>query len=535
MRPKKVGAWPVIRSGTVEPRERSSNVAVAGFVIGVVAMAVVASVPGSPFHPVLPPGVEPGGPFRWLAGALRIDRLHGASLVTAALGAVLLAVGSFLFLLREAWRGTVSLRTTVILAVAAHAVVLALPLLVSRDVYSYIAYGNIVALHHANPYVQTPASYPGDAVAALVGPKWLATPAVYGPLFTGYASAVVRAVHGLADQVQVFRATALVASLATIGVVATSVRRAWPSRAAFAVAAFGLNPVVLFQSVGSGHNDLLVALAVAAAFAFVLSGRDLLAVVVLALGTTVKATAALPLLLLIVWCVARAPIGRRLRTLATRAGMAALIGAVVAAPFFQLHDPTLGMFELAGHEGWLAPSRFFRRVLDAVSGDTLGVVARVAFAAALVAALAVLARAVWRAAARGDDRGSALELGAAWGWSLLLLMLLGPVLLPWYVVWALPLVWLLTRVPRLVLLGTSVALALSQWTAEPGRFPKAYDLNVLVGHYAITPVVIGLAGWLLWDGWRRWRGGLPLHDAEPVADAAGHERNERRAPASREG
>ena len=44
-----------------------------------------------------------------------------------------------------------------------------------------------------------------------------------------------------------------------------------PARAAFAVAAFGLNPVVLFQSVASGHNDLLVALAVAGAFALVLA------------------------------------------------------------------------------------------------------------------------------------------------------------------------------------------------------------------------------------------------------------------------
>ena len=54
------------------------------------------------------------------------------------------------------------------------------------------------------------------------------------------------------------------------------------------------------------------------------------------------------------------------------------------------------MFELAGHEGWLAPSRFFRRLLDAVSGDTLGVVARVVFAALLLAVVAILARAVWR-------------------------------------------------------------------------------------------------------------------------------------------
>ena len=167
-----------------------------------------------------------------------------------------------------------------------------------------------------------------------------------------------------------------------------------------------------------------------------------------------------------------------------------------AAPFLNLHDPSLGMFELAGHEGWLAPSRFFRRFLDAVSGDTLGVVARVAFAVVLLAVVAILVRDVWLSAQRTpDERVAAFELGASWGWSLLFLMLLGPILLPWYVVWALPVVWLVPRVPRLVLLGTSLALGVSQWTAEPGRFRGAYDTNVLVGQAPpSTPVVIALLG-----------------------------------------
>jgi hypothetical protein len=147
---------------------------------------------------------------------------------------------------------------------------------------------------------------------------------------------------------------------------------------------------------------------------------------------------------------------------------------------------------------------------------------------------------VWRAARAGAEGAhpasarAALELGAAWGWSLVLLMLLGPILLPWYVVWALPLAWILPRAPRAALLGTSTALALSQWTAEPSRFPRAYNLNVLVGHYLITPFVIALLGWVLVDGRRRRRDGAALRDEEPVAEAAGDEDGNRRAGAPRE-
>ena len=515
----------------MERSPRSSALALAGFGFGVVAVAVVASVPGSPFHPVLPPGIHPGGPFRWLADALGVGGLAGGALVASGVASIAVAVVSFLFVLRAAWLGGLSLRTVVIAAVVAHAVVLTLPLLISRDVYSYIAYGNIAGIHHANPYVQTPADFPHDAVSMLVGPKWFAVPAVYGPLFTGFASLVVRMVDGLAAQAAAFRLTATAASLGTVALVATTVKGMWPRRAAFAVAAFGLNPVVLFQSVGSGHNDLLVALAVAGAFALVVTRRYLPAVAVLTLGTVVKAPAALPLLLLLIWCVARAPDGRRLRTLLTHGGLAAAIGVAFAAPFFQLRDPTLGMFELAGHEGWLAPSRLFRRLLDGASGNTLGVLVRVGFAALLMLSLWIVARAVWRTAKTGSatDRTAQLELGAGWAWSLMLLMLLGPVLLPWYVVWALPIAWLLPREPRMVLLGTSVALALSQWVAEPARFPGAYDANVLIGHYVITPVVIGLLGWLLLDGHRRRRGGLPLRDEEDDAGGAGAERDDRRA------
>jgi hypothetical protein len=114
--------------------------------------------------------------------------------------------------------------------------------------------------------------------------------------------------------------------------------------------------------------------------------------------------------------------------------------------------------------------------------------------------------------------------GAAWGWSLLGVMLLGPVLLPWYVTWAMPVAWLLPRVPRTVLIGTGVALTVSQWTSEPTVFASAYDANVLFGHYVVTPFVVGLLGWLLVDLWRRTRAGAPLEDAPRDVPTAAAER-----------
>jgi alpha-1,6-mannosyltransferase len=423
------------------------------------------------------------------------------------------------------------MRVALGLSIAFHLAIVLLPLLISRDVYSYIAHGQIVSVHRANPYVQTPADFPSFLTRELVGPRWVDTPSVYGPLFSHLAGVVTRVSTRLDTLVDAFRLLAIAASLATTIVIGVVARRVRPSRAVFAVVAFGLNPVVLFQSAASGHNDLLVALAIAIAAWCVVRDRTLWAVGILTCGALIKATLFLPLLLLVVWVAWRRSAGERLRVGSANAGMALAIVAIVAAPFFQLYDPSLGMLELSAHEGWLAPSRFFRRVLDAISSDTLGVVARVAFALALLVAVVWLVRAVARAAASGRPTP---ELLGGWGWALLTLTLLGPVLLPWYLAWSLPLIWILPRSPRTALIVLSSVLALSQWTAEPLRFPEAYDVNVLIGHYALTPIVIGLLVWLALDLRRRLTIPLALHDEEGEAAEARQGRGGERDAESRQ-
>lgn len=501
--------------------------AVAGSVVSVLFLATVAATPGSPLQPVLPPSAQPAGPFRWLSGLVGLDRVHGNALAAVGVVAAVLVALGFLCVLREAWRGTVSVRLVIVLVVAYHIVVLSLPLLFSRDVYSYAYYGRIAAVYHANPYVATPSDFPHDPLAPYVGPKWVSTPAVYGPVWTQISALVVRAVHGLGTMIAVFRLVAVAVSLGTIAIVARLARRAWPQREAFAMAAMGLNPVWLFQSVASGHNDVLVAFSIAAALVLVYGRRELAATAALALGALVKATAAVPLFLLFVVIAARRERGERLRALAPPVAVAAALLLASALPFEQAHDPSLGMIELARHEEWLSPSRFFHRLLDALSGGTLGVAARFVFLPVLLVALFLVARSLVRraSAATSLERrvcdATPASQGAAWAWGLLLLMLLGPVLMPWYVAWALPLAWLLPRVPRTVLIGTGVALTVSQFSVEPDRFHAAFDANLLFGHWLLAPAVFVLLVWLCVDLVRRARSDAPLEDEphEVAADA----------------
>jgi hypothetical protein len=219
------------------------------------------------------------------------------------------------------------------------------------------------------------------------------------------------------------------------------------------------------------------------------------------------------LLLLVVWLVARRPRAERWRALVRYAGPAVLVGVAFSWRYLQLEDPTLGMLELASHEGVYAPSAVVDRLLRFLSFGTLGWAVRLAFGVLLALSVVVMARAVWRRTADGpqvDGERDVQDLVATWGWALVLLALLGPVLLPWYVVWALPVAWVLPREPRLALLATSALLAVSMWSAEPLRFPGAYEVNLALVRWVVTPILLVLALRALLDLRRRAERGLPF-------------------------
>jgi alpha-1,6-mannosyltransferase len=510
---------------------RRGRRALAWSALTLAGFAVFGSARGSPFQPELPRGGTPAGPLAWLASGFGLNRMPDILAVFLGVAVVVVAAVAFVGLFRQAIAGNVPARHVLWLALGAHVLLLFMPLVYSRDVYSYAMYGRIVAVYDENPYLRTPIDFGGDPMLDLVGEKWLDTPPVYGPAFVTFSALVARAADTPIEHVNVYRVLAIAASLTTIAVLVPTVRRLRPEWEAAALVAFGANPVILFHSVASGHNDLLVALSILGALALVLRGRELPAVAVLSVAALVKATAALPLLLLIVWCAGRRPRGERLRALVARVALAASIAVVFAAPYWQTRDPTLGMFELAGHTGWLAPSVFLTRLVEVASLNTLGWLLRVTFAVTLLVGVVAIAREVWRRAPSMD----AVELGASWGWALVLLMVLGPVLLPWYVSWSLPLVWLLPRAPRSTLLVTGVALGVSLWSTEPERSQTAFDINLWIGHWIITPVVSVLVIRTLRDLWRLVRERLAFADVGVGADAPRAEEPERVPAAAGQG
>src|SRR5437763_11056652 len=109
----------------------------------------------------------------WQGSALRAGAHEGSDLpstvfLTAACCAFVLYVGA-LFLVR---RRQTHLAVVLAVGAAIQLVPLAGPLVISRDVYAYWAYGRVATVHDANPYTVAPARFEQDPASRAMAKGW---------------------------------------------------------------------------------------------------------------------------------------------------------------------------------------------------------------------------------------------------------------------------------------------------------------------------------------------------------------------------
>jgi Glycosyltransferase family 87 len=301
------------------------------------------------------------------------------------------------------------------------------PVLLSHDVYSYVDYARLGVRHGLDPYVHPPLAAPGDSAFAKV--TWTESTSAYGPLFTLATYPLAWLPVGLA-----VAALKAVAALSVIGLAAVVARlAAWrgvdPLRAAAFVA---LNPLVLVHVVGGAHNDSLTTLLAMLAVAAILSARELAGGAALLAAIATKASAAFiaPFALL-----GARPTGRYVLPYRTYrpvgrvvAGVAGAAVGVGVAAWVGFGWDWLSGFGLAGENqsrtSYMSVPITFAR-LTGLGEDGVRVAAAVLFAALL----ACLLLWTWR----GGDWVRAA------GWAALGLLLATSWLLPWYLIWLLPL------------------------------------------------------------------------------------------------
>lgn len=372
----------------------------------------------------VPASEHAGGFPGWVAGPFhRLDFVllppRGALLLVAMLAC-------YLVVLACARAGAIPTRLGIGALVAAHAIFLLAPPLFSADVFGYVDYARMWVLHGLDPYVHVPADAAGDPALPFV--RWRAVSTPYGPLFTLLSAPLA----GLSVPAALWACKAAAATL-SLGCCALvwriAERRALdPLRAVLFV---GLNPLLLAYGVGGAHNDFaLLALALGAVLlALEERGFGAGALAVLAVGVKAPAAVLLPFLLL----STRTP--RRVL-----AGAIAGAGALLAFALVAFEREAFGFVaQIREQQQFVAAYSVPNRVASVLGFDGLPAGLRLLFALAFAAAVGALLWATWR---------GRIDWLTAAGWATLALLVSTAWLVPWYVVWALPLA-AVGRDPRL--------------------------------------------------------------------------------------
>jgi hypothetical protein len=366
------------------------------------------------------------------------------------------------------------------------------PPLFSRDVYSYLAQGAMV--HSGiDVYQYGPASL-GGPIAAQVPAIWQHTPAPYGPVFLWYASGVARfAGTNVALGVLGMRAMSLlgVAMLATY--VPALARRCGISPES-ALWLGVLNPLVLGHFVAGAHNDAVMLGLLVAGMTVAVAGRPGYGAALVTLAALVKAPAALGLLFLVpIWAGQVAGRWRGVRAAVAIGGVAA--GTTVAVTEVigtgygwvrVLNTPiSAGNWSLTSALGRL--NALLLQAVDAdIAADPKSLWRWMGLAVAGVVIIAM-----WTLRFRlGPVHALGLALAA--------LVVFGPAIRPWYVLWGLVLVATASPDHRVRRLAAVTCVVLALVILPSGFAPRSGDVAQALLGMAIAATA--LMWWVALNG-----------------------------------
>ena len=378
--------------GHRHPGSRTALLIGAG-VVALVAAATASAWPSGSMTAAQPAGVR-GTDLGWVR-----------AFAVSQIGAFVLYAAALLLIRRHA----PGIRAAVVIAVVIQLLPLCAPLMLSTDAWAYWSAGRIAVIDGGNPYRDPPSAYPADPSYRYTAPVWRPVTTVYGPLFTLASEGVALVADGDARSAAwLFRATAAAAMVALVVLLSRVA-----TRAAFAVAFVGWNPILAVQAAGSGHNDALMTLFLVGGIALAMRARRRPAGWAWAVAVFIKWTAAVVLPLQLIEDRARrrtsALPGLVLGLLVLAAASTLVFGTWWPSALMAIVDSSASAQVASPALGFLLRSRLPGVPVTLVAG------------AIVTVTYVFLLRQAWHGRAR---RGLAAGIFAA----------LGPVLWPWYVI-----------------------------------------------------------------------------------------------------
>jgi alpha-1,6-mannosyltransferase len=310
-----------------------------------------------------------------------------------------------------------SKRWAVALVAALHAIVFLGPILLSTDVFSYIAYARMGVEHGLNPYTHGPIAITTDPIYHYVGQDWKKVETAYGPLYTliSYPFGLL----GVTGGVWGMKVLAMLASAGTL-VLTWRCARLRGFNPVVALLIVGANPLYVIYALGGAHNDLIMMLMMMAAVALTFAGRDAPAAGMVVAGALVKATVAALLPFMILARRSRAQILAALGVLAA--------GAILAYAVFGVDGVNI-VAALNRDAAFVSSDSFATEIAHLFGKPGVFPIDHDILKVGLIVIVAHLLWRTWRG----------YDWVAASGWALLAISVTSTWLLAWYILWPLPL------------------------------------------------------------------------------------------------
>ncbi len=291
------------------------------------------------------------GPYNLFA--LRLFPLRSIAKLTAgqplAQAGFVLTLATLFGLYYLAWRvcrsagSTAAPRRPIWLALAGSLVALNLMLIWlypigAADVFDNIVRGRITAVQGGNPFYDSPSDYPKDLFRFYSA--WPASTSAYGPLWESLAALAARlAGEDRLTNALVFKGLGLLAYTGSAGLIALILRRRAPDQMLQGVCLFAWNPLVLYETAGNGHNDIVLAFFILLAVWALQRRFFTLAMLGLVCGTLVKFIPALLLPLALAYSLRCLATWRaRGRFLASTVVVGAALVILTVTPFWRGGD-----------------------------------------------------------------------------------------------------------------------------------------------------------------------------------------------------
>ncbi len=420
----------------------------------------------SPIQTAINNNAITGAVMRFLGLA---DARLGHLLALLAL-AVLGSVAVYAWCIRRVRKETITLRRLLTVAGICCALLVLTPPLLSRDLFAVGFYGKISAFYHENPYLVTPQKFVGDPWLAFMSTNWKNTPMVYGPLvwLLSYTGATIFGRSIVANLVflKVVMAGAHILNTVLIWQI---LDRIAPERRELGTMLYAWNPPVIMIGVGGGHNDIIMMTFVLFAFLLLLRERPMLGFASLTLAVLVKYVSLIFMAMYLFYLLTQMDGWKdRLKQLSRYGAIFLGICAVFFLPLWDGLSTFKAMIRSAGKVNVLSARWLVSTVLEAIFRRAFllseATAANLASALAAVSMGVIFVLILVRILRRYRSRE---QLGEAWALAIFAFLATAGYILPWYLIWFMPLLPLMPwdRRSEIMLWLSMVAmyLALDLW------------------------------------------------------------------------